>query len=59
MKMQKLCLHSGYEKVNYITVLEWALINLIKLLKSFIIFNHKASIFALLAHLMIVLFVVV
>lgn len=33
MKMQKLCLHSGYEKVNYISVLEWALINLIKLLK--------------------------
>lgn len=31
--MQKLCLHSGYEKVNYITVLEWALINLIKLFK--------------------------
>lgn len=31
--MQKLCLHSGYEKVNYFTVLEWALINLIKLLK--------------------------
>lgn len=31
--MQKLCLHSGYEKVDYITVLEWALINLIKLLK--------------------------